>query len=252
MNEIALGWKFNANSQDDKIISYSFGVTSFPLPAMIIADTDEQANKIRDDLHDITLYDIVNKAKGRLIYRDFTLFCNINEGTNSAYSDWLAFGDISLTVTTDEPYWFKGETVTINTSSDTADSMKTAPDFPYDFEYDYGVAQNKFIFENNSFFESNFIMKIQGRVDTPKIYINGHLYSVDVTLTTGEILEIDSRQFTVKLIKANGQTENCFDLRSRESNIFKKIAAGTNKVTSNQKLDIILTYFDERGEPRWS
>lgn len=251
MNEIALGWKLNANSQNDKIISYSFGITSFLLPAMIIAETDEQANKIRDELHDITFYDIVNKEKGRLIYRGFTLFCNINEVTNSAYIDWLAFGDVNLTVTTDEPYWFKGETIILNTSSDTAESMKTAVDFPYDYEHDYGVVQNKFIFQNNSFFESNFIMKIQGNVNTPKIYINGHLYSVDITLYNGEILEIDSRQLTIKLIKADGKTENCFDLRNRESYIFKKIAAGTNNLTSNQKLDVILTYFDERGEPRW-
>lgn len=157
-----------------------------------------------------------------------------------------------MTVTTDDPYWRKETTLVINTASGESEGMQTARDYSYDYAYDYGIVQNKYIFENNSFIESSFIMKIQGEVNTPIVYINNHLYSVDVTLSAGDTLEINSMESTVKLIKPNGSIENCFDLRNRDSYIFKKIAAGSNTISSNQKLNIMLTYFDERGEPRWS
>lgn len=251
MNEIALSWNYTTNTVNGKIISFISGIKTFSLPALIIAEDASSANTTRDKLHDVFMYDIVKNKKGRLIYRGYTLYCNITESKNSNYQEWIAFGDIELTVTTDDACWRKEYAITFITNAET-NSHDSGYDYPYDYAYDYNCTHSKQSFQNNSFIESNFIMKIQGTVISPKVYINNHLYSVDVTLEAGNILEINSIDNTIILTKSNGEIENCFDLRNRSSHIFKKIAAGTNTLVSNQKLSVMLTYFDERGEPRWS
>ena len=252
MNEVALSWNYDANSVNGKIISFTSGIKSFPLPASIIADSDLQANAIRDKLHNVFLYDVVKGKNGRLIYRGYTLYCNITESKHSNYQEWNAFGDVDLTVTTDDALWRKNYSVTYTSVGDTGAGLTGALDYPFDYEFDYGFSVSKLVFENDSFIESDFIMKIQGEVNNPAVYINNHLYSVDVTLSPGDILEIDSRKHTILLTKPNGTVENCFDLRNRDSYIFRKIAAGLNTLSTTQKLSIMLTYFDERGEPKWS
>lgn len=251
MNELALSWGYDTNSANGKIISFTSGVKTFSLPVLIIADDDLQANAIRDKLHDTLIYDVIHNKKGRLIYRGYTLYCNINESKNSNYQEWAAFGDVELKVTTDDARWRKSTVITYLTAPG-ENTLDTAYDYPYDYAYDYGCSVSKYTFKNNSFMESDFIMKIQGEVTSPKVYINNHLYSVDVTLAAGDILEINSVDKTITLTKSNGETENCFDLRNRASYIFQKLAAGANILTSAQKLSIMLTYFDERGEPKWS
>ena len=252
MNEIALSWSYDVNSVNGMITSFTTGIKSFPLPASIIADSDLQANAIRDKLHDIFMYDILNSKKGRLVYRGYTLYCNITEVKNSNYTEWAAFGDVELNVTTDKPLWRKEKSVTFKSNGENADGLQGALDYEYDFEYDYGFIQNKMIFENDSFAESDFIMKIQGEIDTPSVFINNHMYSVDVILSAGDILEINSMEHTITHISAGGSVTNCFDLRNRDSYIFKKIDSGANTIYTSQRIDIILTCFDERGEPKWS
>lgn len=252
MNEVALGWKFEAKSNNGVIVSFSSGLYNFSLPAVIIADSDEQANMIRDRLHDICLFDVISQKKGKLIYRGYTLDCNINEIVNSSYRDWTAFGDVKLNVITDKPIWRKSKTVSFRFISDNQ-VIDNALDYDFDYPFDYGLlSQNKMIFENESFVESDFILKIQGEVNIPAVYINDHLYSVDTMLSYGDILEINSKEHKIVLTKSNGKTENCFDLRNRDSYIFQKIAAGINTIRTSQKLNVQLTCFDERGEPKWT
>lgn len=252
MNEIAFGWGYDANSVNGVIVGFTSGVKSFSLPASIIADSDLQANAIRDKLHDVFLYDVVKSKKGRLIYRGYTLYCNITDSKHSNYQEWTAFGDVDLTVTTDDMCWKKSSTIVYTSAGKTDSGLEDAMDYPFDYAFDYGFVLNKLSFENNSFIESDFIMKIQGEVSSPSVYINNHLYSVDATLAAGDILEINSKEHTIMLTKSDGTIENCFDLRNRDSYIFQKIAAGMNSLSSAQKLNVMLTYFDERGEPKWS
>lgn len=254
MDEIALGWKFDTNTSNGVIISFTAGIANISLPGVIIAENDKQANEIRDKLHDVFLYDILLQKKGKLIYRDYVLNCNINESVNSAYQEWTSFGDVKLNVTTDDPYWRKAETFTFIADGENSEGMQSALDYEYDFNYDYGFTHNKMLFYNKSFVDSNFIMKIQGEIDTPIVFINEHMYSVDVILESGDVLEINSMNHahTITLTKTNGEIQNCFDLRNRESYIFEKICTGSNTLHTPQKLAINLTVFDERGEPKWN
>jgi len=54
------------------------------------------------------------------------------------------------------------------------------------------------------------------------------------------------------LTHSDGSTENCFNLRNRDSYIFEKIPAGVLTIASsaNFKFDVVL--LEERSEPKWA
>ncbi len=257
-NLIDTSWKYD--ERNGKIINKnrgtgqrSFKLAITPDYTLTSAERFTALKKAMDNVYKVFDYDITNDVYGKL-YCDsgYYLLCQVVSSTKNQWNSPLPYNFQTFKIISEENLWFKKSCVTYTSAGAADTGFEGALDYPYDYEFDYGFVLNKLNFENNSFMESDFIMKIQGEVSSPSVYINNHLYSVDVTLAAGDILEINSKEHTITLTKSNGAVENCFDLRNRDSYIFQKIAAGANSLSSAQKLSIMLTYFDERGEPKWS
>lgn len=251
-------WKYD--EQNGRIINKNRGIgqRSFKLAIMpdytlALSKRFEIMRAAMDHVYNVFDYDVVNDKFGKLYCETgYYLLCQIISSEKDKCNSPLPYNFQTFKIISEKNLWIKQTGVTYLAAGGLGETMNTAYDYPYDYAYDYGCSVSKYTFKNNSFMESDFIMKIQGEVTSPKVYINNHLYSVDITLAAGDILEINSVDKTITLTKSNGETENCFDLRNRASYIFQKLAAGANILTSAQKLSIMLTYFDERGEPKWS
>ena len=104
---------------------------------------------------------------------------------------------------------------------------------------------------NPNFVSSNFKMNKYGAISNPEIIIAGHVYSVNKTVESNQYLTIDSVEKTVTLTDSIGTTENCFNLRNKDSYVFEKIPAGISNVSTNGEFKFDITLLEERGVPKW-
>ena len=97
---------------------------------------------------------------------------------------------------------------------------------------------------------------LSGCVDKPKVdgsfeFVIYEKDSDNADLSDNEYLTIDSMTKTIVLTKYDGQKENCFHLRNRESYIFEPIPPGENIITWNGAFGFDVILLDERSEPKW-
>lgn len=240
-------WKVTSNN--DKISSFKKGIVNKTIPVIIVCSNEAEGIAKRNRLFEVMEKDVLANKHGKIIIGDYYLKCFVTGNKKKNYLKYNNYIQATLTITTDYPSWIKETKVVFNESSgSTSDWL----DYDYDYEYDYASEFNNVVINNTGFVASDFKMIIYGFVANPKIYIDGHEYNVNVTISTGEYLTIDSQQKTIVLTKYNGEQVNCFNKRSRDSYVFEKIKSGSNVVTceGSIKADIIL--IEERGEPRWT
>ena len=238
-------WK--VTSKNDKITSFKKGVVAKTIPVIITCYDKKEALAKMDRLFEIMEKDVLANKHGKFIIGDYYLKCFVTSNKKNDYlNNYLKF---TLTISTDYPSWVKETKIIFNESSGSTSEWL---DYDYDYEYDYASEFNNVIVNNPGFVASDFKMIIYGFVANPTLYIDGHEYKVNVTVSTGEYLTIDSQQKTIVLTKYNGEQVNCFNKRSRDSYVFEKIKPGSNVVTceGSMKADIIL--IEERSEPRWT
>ncbi|MCM1115673.1 MAG: hypothetical protein NC397_09275 [Clostridium sp.] len=245
------GWSFSANSDNDRIKSFNRGVYSKKLNASIIADSEEQANSIRNKLHDICIVDIESEMPGILRCRDYELECWINEGTHSEYSEWAAFETLELNVISDQKYWIKKSETHYELKGEVIDENDDY-DFSIGFPFDLLSENFKANIINDEILPSDFIIKIYGPVQNPSLQINNHLYEVeDVNIEEKEYLVINSLDKTIKHIKKFGEVVNCFSKRNKKSYIFEKIPKGNLPIYSDYELVFDIVLCNRRAEPKW-
>lgn len=242
-------WSFSAEQENRQVTSLYQDVFCFDFTVQIIADTDEQANEIRNRLHDVLIVDAIYKKYGQLIYNGYTLKCWVVSSEHSDYIDWQAFGEVKLKVMTDKPEWIKD--ISQQYTAGEIQEESSGYDYVYDYEHDYEMVTHRNTFLNPSLFPSDFKLEIFGPVSVPQIYISGHLYSVDVVVEKEEYLTIDSKPRTVILTEKNGRQRNCFNFRNRDSYLFEKIPVGENIIYFESAMQLRLTVYDKRGEPKW-
>lgn len=241
-------FSWSVTSKNDRISSFKKGVVSKTIPVVIACNSDEEGMQIRNKLFEICEKDVLAKKYGRIVIGDYYLKCYVTESKKKKYSASKRTMNVSLKVTTDFPFWIRETTTTFNYG---AGSEGTNMDFNRDFPVDYTSNLIGKKLNNTDFVASNFRMVIYGECESPSVTIDGHVYSVDVSIGANEYLTIDSIEKTVVLTHTNGTKENCFNLRNRDSYVFEKIPSGLLNVSNNGdfKFDVIL--LEERGEPKW-
>lgn len=138
----------------------------------------------------------------------------------------------------------------IEPNTPTEVEIATGMDFPYNFEYDYSPdSVGARTINIDHFGQLDFKLTFAGEDVNPYININGHIYQVYCTLGESDVLEVDSRNYTITLIRGS-QRINMFDNQNKESNIFQKINSGLINVTwDDAKFD--LTLYESAAEPKW-
>lgn len=242
-------FKWDITSKGNKISGFKKGIVTKSIPIILKADTEEEGTKLRNRLFEVCEKDVLAVKHGRIKIGDYFLKCFVTESTKARYLIHKGYMELSVKITTDFPYWVKESTTYFNYPS-TGDGGSNL-DYNRDFPSDYSSNIISKALNNGNFVASNFVMRIYGACANPVVTIAGHNYAVNVELADREYLTIDSVNKTIVKTAEDGSTENCFNLRSRESYIFEKIPAGSLNVASSAGFLFDVTLLEERGEPKW-
>lgn len=240
---------WDITSKNNRISSFSRGVVTKTLPVVIacISEVDGIAN--RNKLFELTEKDVLAKKHGRIIIGDYYMKCFVTGSVKTGYLQTKRQLMVTLTISTDFPFWIKETTTTFGYGEGSAGKNL---DFENDFPYDYASELASKPLNNTNFVPSNFRMNIYGPCVNPKVTIAGHDYEVSVSIESNEYLTIDSINKTIVLTHTDGSTTNCFNLRNKESYIFEKMPTGMSNVTGSTGFKFDVTLLEERSEPKWT
>ncbi len=240
---------WSVTSKNDRISAFKKGIVKKTIPLQIACRSESGGLAIRNKLFEVMEKDVLAKQHGKIIIGDYYLKCYVTGSTKSEYLKSRGLMTLKLTVQTDFPSWVKETTTTFGYGAG-----KPGPSLDYnnDFPYDYTSNLLGRSLENTGFADSNFIIRIFGPCENPKVTINGHDYEVLKAFGANEYLTINSIDKTIVLTENDGAEVNCFNLRNRESYIFEKIAPGANLVAASGNFKFDITLLEERGEPKWT
>lgn len=246
-------WSYD--TVNSRISRFYRKITNRSLPLTVICKTDDEAVAVKNRLMEIAEVDIEAMLPGKIIVGDYYTNGYITSSVKNRYMVKKRFCKIDLTLTSEDPVWFREETYQLYYNgkfvSPAGGSEAKVPDYPRGYPWDYaGPSANRIVC--NSVRDNAFKMKIYGEITNPAVTVGGHLYSINGTVKAGETLTIDSLTKTITLIKATGERENWFDLRNRSSYIFEPIPPGQHLVVKNGTFGVDLTVIEKRSEPKWT
>ena len=232
-----------------RITNFRKGITAKTLPVTVAFKNRNYVRDLKNKLFEFCEKDVLAQKYGRVIIGDYYYSCYVTASAKNGYAHDPCSTQFSLTLTTDKPYWIAERTHSFRKIDNGEDDNL---DYPYDYPYDYysGSANQRIV--NTFFAPVDFRMVIFGAVVNPSINIGGHVYKVNVTLSSGEYLTIDSVEKTIVLTQNNGTKVNKFDYRDRASYIFEPISSGSSPVTWVGNFSFDITLLEKRSEPKWT
>lgn len=220
------------------------------VPVRIIHPDDTEAVRLKNRLFEIMEYDVVHNSAGKLWIGDWYLpcWCMASEKSNYGAKGYLA---LTLKLVTDRPQWVKESRHILYESAQNGPQSPYL-DYPYTYEYDYAPDESRReIITQEGIQPAEFVLTIAGAASYPSMVIGEHEYSVDAEIGAGELLIIDSMEKRVYKRKSNGEEENLFAKRNRESYIFQPIPSGSVSVTWDGTFAAELILYMQRSEPVW-
>ena len=240
-------YEWNVTTMGNKISAFDRGVSKRKLPIVIICDTEEKGVAARNKLMEVVEKDVLAMKHGRIILGDYYSRCFVTKSQKKNYLNTKRWMEVTLTLTTDFPYWTKETTHSFGKA--VGASGGTNLDFPFEYPFDFHFGSQELT--NDNFVASDFRMIIFGACANPAVYVAGHLYQVNCSVASGEYLTIDSVSKKIYLTANDGTVTNVFNLRNRDSYIFEKIPSGANAVIIEGDFGIDITLMEERSEPKW-
>lgn len=240
-------YEWSVTSKGNKISKLSRGVQTKKLPVVIMCESEEQGIAARNKLFETFEKDVLALQPGQIIIGDYYFKCYVTKSTKSDYLRSKQFMTLTLTLSSDYPYWVNESKNAFSQANLTGEGL----DYSFDFAYDYMTDVAGTTLNNTAFVASNFRLVIYGACGNPSINIAGHTYQVDCTVGEGEYLTIDSTTKKIYITKSNGSTVNCFNSRNKASYIFEKIPPGENAVTWSGDFGFDVILMEERSEPKW-
>lgn len=251
MNELH-DYEWTVTKKGNRIASLDYAISKRKLPVVIICDTEAKGIAARNKLMEVVEKDVLAMKHGRIIIGDYYFRCFVTKSQKKNYLNTKRWMEITLTLTTDFPYWVKESTMQFGTRLPSDPSVGKNLDFAHDLPYDFYSGFNVRDLNNTGFVRTNFKIIIYGAASNPAVFIGGHEYGVNCDIGENEYLTIDSLSKQVYLTGNTGEITNKFNDRNKDSYIFEKIPPGSNPVswTGDFGFDIIL--MEERSEPKWT
>lgn len=246
-------YKWDVASINNKISKFKKNIQKRTIPVIIACNSESEGIQKRNTIFEVFEKDVLSGIAGKLIIGDYYFKCYITDSKKSNYLNHRNYMELDLEAQSEHPYWIK-ENLTKFATGEFAKGSDM--DYNSDFPFDYSSNLRATSLMNSSFADSNFRLIVFGECVNPTVIIAGHPYTVNATIKQGEYLTVDSIEKKIFLTKSDCTTENCFNLRDRESYIFEKIPPGRSEVssTSDSEVDFAfeITVYDERGEPKWT
>ena len=244
-------YEWNVTKKGNRISALDYTISKRKLPIIIICDTEEKGIAARNKLLEVVEKDVRALQHGQIIINDYYFRCFVTKSQKSEYLTSKRYMRITLTLTSDFPFWVREETFVFRKVGEGEGDGGKNLDFNYDHPFDFFSGRGNKTLDNFGFVGTDFRMVIYGACSNPAVYVSGHLYQVDVDVGEGEYLTIDSVTKKIFLTAIDGTVTNVFNKRSRDSYIFEKIPPGQNKVNWEGSFGIDFTLLEERSEPKW-
>lgn len=234
-------------SNNNRITGFYKGIVKKTIPFVFLVADQQKANEIKNQFYEHFEIDILKKEKGYFEINGYKYYCYAIKSTKSKYLIDKRLLYLSVEITTDDSYWIKETTYTVDFTSS---SSRTVTKYPFTYPFTYSVPKTVNVV-NDSFTDTDMIMRIYGRCTNPIINISDNTYQLYVTLNAEEYAEIDTFKKTITKYSSNGVRSNIFNSRNKSYDAFKKIPQGSFDITTVgvEKVDIVL--IERRGEPRW-
>lgn len=245
-------YEWTVTKKGNRIASLDRSISKRKLPVTIICDTEEQGIAARNKLLEVTEKDVLALRHGQVILGDYYFKCFVTKSEKSNYLTTKRYMTLTLTLTSDFPYWVKESTFRFLQLGAAYSVGGQNLDMGFDQPFDYHSGMENKILNNTGFVGTNFRMIIYGECSNPSVYVSGHLYQVNCEVGVNEYLTIDSVAKKVYLTANDGTVTNVFNLRNRDSYIFEKIQPGQNTVTWEGGFGIDIILLEERSEPKWT
>ena len=245
-------YRWNYDIINNRISRFYRSTTDRKLPLTVICKTDAEAVKVKNRLMEIADVDIEAMLPGKIIVGEYYTRGYITASVKSDYMNKKRLCKIVLTLTSEDPVWYREETYSFFANGATQGSGSgVGKDYPWEYQREY-VKPHSASVTCNSVRDNAFVMKIYGEITDPIVSIGGHSYAVNGTVKAGETLLINSLTKTITLNKATGEKENWFDMRDRSNYIFEPIPPGKHLVLKNGSFGVDLTVIEKRSEPKWT
>ena len=250
-------------SWNAEAVKYKFGelLQTFTKDAQVFSakfkvfgSAAERREKL-NTFHDATEHDIMLTQPGTLTVDGYTIECYVIESDTTAPENQELETTNDVTIYCPFPFWLKETKYEIESSG--TDMVVDGLDFPFDLPCDLGVAGYRKVIPFNTTIPLDFRIVVYGVVTDPSIYINGHLYKVNVTVPQNSTLTISSiekndREKGVFITYPSGNTTSVLYARDRNSYIFEPIkGSGNIVVSSTQAMKFDLYIIEKRSEPKW-
>lgn len=243
-------YEWTVTTKGSRIAALDRSISKRKLPVTIICDTEEKGIAARNKLMEVVEKDVLAMQHGRIIIGNYYFKCFVTQSQKKNYLTSKRWMELTLTLTSDFPYWVKETTHTFRNIAEEGGGKNL--DFAFDHPYDYFSGMGTKDLNNSDFVGTNFRMVIYGACSHPAVYVSGHLYEVNCEVGANEHLTIDSVEKKVYITGNDGTVTNVFNLRNRDSYIFKKIPPGRNIVAWEGDFGVDITLLEERSEPKWT
>ena len=230
-------------------------ITTISTCVTIDASSEKEFCAAVDQFFEITETDTAAGLQGQLYIGDMYLKCNVISSSKSFWKETFRGMENTIKLLVPYPYWCReiSKSFLKIGSGTVLRSEDIYLQYPMSYPYRYTMPQNAGFISNDHYTDCDFKMIIYGPCTDPAIRINGHLYEVKATLYAGEYILIDSRENTVVRYLIDGRTQNLFNQRNKESNLFQKIPSGRCAILWNAAaFGFDLALFQERSEPAWN
>lgn len=261
-------WDFT--ERNGKITAFNKPIQEKLFPVGIAADSEEEGLRIRDELYEIFDIDVMNNTPGTLSVNGWELRCFIKDSKAGMY--WMddRFAEFELTIVAENPMWVKHWVFLIRPEEQGSGTIIHAQgedclNYPCDYRskngdsigFDYMTETRNNKLDNPSVTPNNFILRVYGPTNNPKVNIAGNNYQVLVNVPNGSRLEIDSERKTIVLIDSLGVETNCYDARlvgrkGSGSYIFEKIPGGLIPIWVNGGGWVDVEVIEKRSVPAWT
>ncbi len=245
-------YSWSYDTINSRISRFYRGITNRKLPLVVKCKSDAEAVAVKNRLHELAEADIEAKIPGRIFVGDYYTNGYITGSTKSNYLITKQLCNIELTLTSDDPSWYREQKHTFFPGTSSTGDIVGGIDYPFDYPFDYALSMEGRNIVYDSVNRGAFKLLIYGEAVNPSIIIGDHTYAIKGTVSAGETLMIDSLAKTITLTTALGDKVNWFDKRGRESYIFEPIPAGRNSVSWIGTFGFDLITIEKRSEPRWT
>ena len=105
-------YEWKVTSKNNRISAFDYSVSKRTLPVIIICKTEEDGIAARNRLLEVTEKDIIAMQHGRIIIGDYYFRCFVTKSQKKDYLTNKRYIRMTLTLTSDFPYWVKETTST--------------------------------------------------------------------------------------------------------------------------------------------